>query len=67
MIGDEVEHGAQGLVTRPPQAATQLLQEQRRALSRAKQQEGVDVRHINPFVKQVDREYDVHAASGEIS
>ena len=38
MVSDEVDDGAEGLATRTPQASAELLQEQRRALSRTKQQ-----------------------------
>jgi hypothetical protein len=44
------------VVTQP---ATELLKEQRRALSRTEQQEGVDERQVDALVVEVAREEDV--------
>jgi len=46
VVSDEVEHREHRLVACPPQPATELLQEQRRALCRSEEQHGVDVGQI---------------------
>ena len=44
------------------QAAAELLQEERRALGRAQQQQRVDVRDVDALVEQVDGEHDVDSS-----
>ena len=52
MMTDEVECGQHRLVTGAAQTATQLLQEDRRALGRPQEQDGVDVGQVEAFVEQ---------------
>ncbi len=47
--------------------ATELLQEERRALGRAQQQQRVDVRNVDAFVEQVDGEHDVDSSGVEVA
>ena len=56
MEADEVEDGAFRLAGGSAQASAELLKEQRRALGRAQQQQGVDVRHVDALVEEVDGE-----------
>ena len=67
MVADEVEHGAERLPAGPSQAAAELLQEEGRALGRAQEQQGVDVRDVDTFVEQVDGEDDVDSPGVEIA
>ena len=55
-LADEVEHRQDALALRPPQAATELLQEHGRALGRAQEQDRVDLGNVDAFVEDVDRE-----------
>ena len=69
MVADEVEDGAERLsaVARPSQATAELLQEERRALGWAQEQQGVDIRDVDALVEQVDGEDDVDSAGVEIA
>ena len=60
---DEVEHRADGLALAQPQAASELLQEQRRAVGRPQHEQGVDGGHVDAFVEEIDREDDVDRPS----
>jgi hypothetical protein len=52
----EVEHGEGVLARRPPQAAAELLQEDREALGGAQEEDGVDLREVEPLVQHVHGE-----------
>ena len=64
---DEVEHGADRLAGRLPQPASELLEEQRRALGRAQHQQRVDGRNVDALVEQVDGEDDADAPAGQVA
>jgi hypothetical protein len=64
---DEVEHRAERLVLRFPEPSAELLQEEGRALGRPQHEHGVDVRDVDTFVEQVDREHGSHAPLREIA
>ena len=66
MGADEVQHRAERLALRLAQPATELLEEQRRTLGRSQHQDGVDGRHVDALVEQVDREHDLHVAGREL-
>ena len=63
---DEVEHRTQRLVFGDPQATAQLLQKQRGALGGAQHQDGVDARHVDALVEQVDREDDLDSSFPQV-
>src|SRR3954467_15771174 len=65
MLADEVENQASLLLRVQPQPATELLKEQRRARSRAKQKHRVDEREIDALVVKVAGEEHVHFAGFE--
>lgn len=67
MLADEVEHRAQQLAIRAAQAAAELLDEQRRAVGRAQQQERVDARQVDALVEEVDGEQHLQAAVAEVA
>ncbi len=50
----------------PPQAAAELLEEQRRALGRAQHEHGVDRGHVDTFVEQVDGEHGPYSTLRQI-
>ena len=58
VLAHEVEDQAPILSGALPEAATELLEEQRRAVRRPQEQEGIDVREVYPFIEEVDREED---------
>ncbi len=53
MLADQVQHGQDGLAVGPPQTTPDLLQEDRRALCGAQQQDRVDLRKVESFVEEV--------------
>ena len=55
-VADEVEHREALFVVAAPEAATELLEEQRRALRGAQEQDGVDVGYVDALVEEVDAE-----------
>ena len=63
---DEVEDRAHRLPRGTPQAASQLLEEEGRAVRGAQEEEGVDDGQVDALVEQVDREDDIHPACREI-
>jgi hypothetical protein len=56
LLADEVKDGQDRLAVRAPKPATELLQEQRRALGRSQQQQGVDLGDVQALVEQIDGE-----------
>src|SRR5690606_28489256 len=65
MLPHEVQHRADSLVRRATQATPQLLQEDRRAVCRAQEQQGVDRRDVDAFVEEVHGEHDANLACGK--
>jgi hypothetical protein len=55
-VADEVEDGEAVLPIAAPEAAAELLEEDRGALGRAEEEDGVDVGQVDALVEQVDRE-----------
>ena len=55
VVADKVEDGADGLALGLPEPATELLEEQQRALGRSQHQERIHGRHVHAFIEQVDR------------
>ena len=66
MMTNEVEHRAERLPGKPTQASAKLLEEQRRAIGGAKQQQRVDGRDVDALVEEVDREERVDASGREV-
>ena len=59
LVADEVQDGKTGLAVSEPEAATELLEEERRAFGRAKEEDRVDLRDVDAFVEQIHSEYGV--------
>ena len=66
MMPDEVEHRADRLSHQSTQPSPKLLQEKRRAICRAKQQQRVHGRYVDALIEEVDGEEHIDAPSGEI-
>src|SRR5712671_1105738 len=65
-MADEVEHRADRFSGKSPQPSPKLLQEKRRTICRAKQQQRVHRRYIDALIEEVDRKEHVDATGGEI-
>src|SRR5438876_5247246 len=63
---DEVEHRADRFASKSTQPPPKLLQEKRRTICRAKQQQRVHGRYIDALIEEVDGEEHVDAPGGEI-
>ena len=59
-MADEVEYGQALFLFVQPQAAAELLEEDRQALGRAEEKHRVDLGDVDALVVQVDDEQDVH-------
>src|SRR3954464_1628349 len=66
MHPDEVEHRADALSLGLPESPSKLLKEESRAIGRSQEQEGVDARHVDALVEEIDRKDNANAALGEI-
>ena len=67
MCSHEVEDRTERLVLGLAQPAAELLEEQRRTLRRAEHEHGVDSRHVDTLVEQVDGEHHVHVAGRQLA
>src|SRR5690606_13474126 len=65
VLSDKVQHGANALAGLAPQPAPKLLQEYRGAVSRSKQQQGVDGRDADALSEPVHREDDADLSRGK--
>ena len=59
MGADEVEHGAERLALGLSQTSAELLEEQCWALGWSQHQDGVDRRHVDALVEEIDGEHDL--------
>ena len=67
MVADEVEHRAERLRGSTSETAAELLEEERRTLGRAQQQERVDVGNVDAFVEEVDGEDHVDPSGFQVA
>src|SRR5687767_5710145 len=65
-VANEVEDGQASLALFVAQAATKLLEEDRGALGRTKEQDGVDGRQVHALVEEVAREQHVDLADPQL-
>lgn len=61
-VANEVEHRQAVLVAAPSQTAAELLKKDERALGRPEKEDRVDLRHVDAFIEDVDREEAVDLA-----
>ena len=66
MDADEIQDGAGGLVPCLAQTASELLQEQGRALGGPQHEHHIDRGHVDTLVEQVDREHHPDASVGQV-
>ena len=66
LVADEVQHRQDGLRRRSPEAPTELLEEDRRALSGPEHQDRVDVGDVEALIQHVDGEHRIDAARAEV-
>ena len=64
---NEVQHGQAGLGLGAPQTTTELLQKDESAFGRTQEENGVDLRHVDAFVEQIDAEHHVYFPVPQIS
>ena len=67
VLADQIQHGEHGLAVGSPQAASQLLEEDSRTLSRPQKQDRVDLGQVETLIEEIGGEQAVHVACAESS
>jgi hypothetical protein len=65
VLTDEVQHEAAGLAGVMTEPTSELLEEQRRALRGAEEEQGIDKGHVDALVVEIAHEHHVDCALGE--